>query len=99
MRLQRRRLATGHAAGYSPDNITPNHAVMDSQDRDQVEAIIRQMVDANPMVINAVIAEEVSERLGKPVRKDRIARIRRGMGLGMVDQVAKDMAHDLANMA
>ncbi len=50
------------------------------------------------MIINAVIAEEVAKRLGQPIRQEKVAQMRRDMGLGNQAMIERDMLRKLAGL-
>jgi len=56
------------------------------------------MIDTHEVVIDSVIADEASRRLGKSYSKEQIGRVRRSIGLSLRQIVARDTARRIASL-
>lgn len=60
---------------------------MSKTERETAENVVREMIAANPSVLNVQVGEEVSRVTGKKYDAKYISRIRNGIGLGMYQQL------------
>lgn len=65
---------------------------------DGLKSIIRELLTQNPNAVNVTMAEEASRRLGTPIDRKEISRVRNLIGLGMFQQIEADQDRRLRRM-